>query len=337
VFSTPFLIDSAFITSHVGLGVELGHEWVYGVIAQAYSNATGGMMDGYQYDAGLGVTTEYASIGVAINERTEVGLDASYSSLLPSDANSALLFGGQNAWTLRPGLRARLVSSQATGTQLSLHLYGNFGSGTIQNPQAVLDEIAGAIGTVANSSNTACLGSGDLPCAFPSGFNLQSAVRSVSTFAGGGATFSLAQAVSQSFGLQFALGAELAYGWNDVGGAEFASTPIAFHAGLAPSYDLGPTVPITLMGEYLFTVDVVPTAASSSTQSGVLSGDAGTITTIQNALVAGAYYTGRSDFSLGALFTATFAQSSQSFADSTSEGQAPITAITGQVAARYFF
>ncbi len=113
---------------------------------------------------------------------------------------------------------------------------------------------------------------------------------------------------------------------------------------MAPSIDLGPTVPITLMAEYLLTVTNSSTVSSTvDTQS--LAADAGTVLTIQNGLAAGVYYTGRKDLVLGALFTATFAEAQQSTTDDTTGTpqtvtttvQPPLTRLTGQINARYFF
>jgi hypothetical protein len=343
VFPTPFLVDTAFVTTHFGLGAEIGHQSVYGVLTSPFTNAMGVGTQSYQFDASVGVANLYASLGVAVSDRVEIGADASYSSLLGSDVNTAILYGGQYAWTLRPGVRFRLLRSTSSGTEIGLHLYGNFSSGTIQNPQAVVREIANELSTIAGNNNNqiACLGTGQLSCVFVPGFNPQSAVSTTNTVAGAGATFALAQAVSSNFGLQFALGAELGRGWNDYAGNEIASTPFVFHVGVAPSYSFGPVVPITIRAEYLFTVDVVATQGVTSTMSETTA-DAGTITTIQHGLVGGVYFTGKSDLQLGALFTAGFTQSAQSLSNSDGSGtdtvaQAPTTTLTGQINARYFF
>jgi hypothetical protein len=338
-FPTPFLLDTAFITTHVGLGVELGHQWNYGAFTGAQSAM--GSETTYQYDQSISVTTEYLSAGLALNEKTEIGVDASYSSVMGSDVNTAILYGGQTSWNLRPGARFRLLHSASTGSQLSLHLYGNFGSGAQQNPLGVIGEIAAEINTVAQTGNTTCLAAGELACALTGkGYNAQTSVSTTRTAVVGGATFSLAQAVSSLFGLQFSLGAEAGHAWLtvpgnggmqniSVGSTEIGSTPFAFHVGMAGSLDFGPTVPLALMGEYLFTVNYEPTEGTAS--------DSGAITTLQSGLVAGAFYTGRSDFVLGALFTATFSQGAVGFDDGSSDSLAPTTIVTGQVTARYFF
>jgi hypothetical protein len=350
-FPTAFLIDSAFVQTNVGIGVEIGRQWEYGVQpASPASPSPTSSPDSFQYDRALALTTQYLSFGVAVSDRVEIGMSASYSAMVSGDVNAAILFGGRTAWTLTPGARFKLFrSSQA---QMALHLYGNFGSSAWQNPALVITEISNEVGQIAgnagnptpNPTRMSCLADGNLACALTTpGFNPQtSAYTSQSNFGGGG-TLSLAAAFTSSFGLQAALGLEAGYAPSTAGGATFASAPVIFHVGVAPSFDLGPSVPLTLMAEYLLTVTNSSTVSSSIDSASVMA-DAGSVLTIQNSLVGGVYYTGRRDLVLGLLFRADFAEAQSSFPDDSTGTtmtdtvvQPPLTRLTGQINARYFF
>jgi hypothetical protein len=345
-FPTAFLIDSAFVQSHIGLGVEIGRQWEYGV--QPASPTSMNQMstpDTFSYDRAVATATQYASFGVAVSDRVELGVSATYASMVSGDVNAAILFGGRTAWSLAPGARFKLFrSSQA---QMALHFYGNFGSSAWQNPALVVGEISNEITQIAGSSKrTACLADGNLACALTTAgipFNAQQAAYTSQSNFGGGATLSLAAAFTASFGLQAALGLDAGYSPSNAGGNAFASAPVIFHVGVAPSFDLGPTVPITLMAEYLFTVTNSSTV-STATDSSALSADGGSLLTLQSNITAGVYYTGRRDLVLGLLFNATFAESQSTFTDDSTGTsvtnttvQPPLTRLAGQLNARYFF
>jgi hypothetical protein len=331
-FVTPVLIDSAFTQTHVGVGVELGHRWDYGTIS-VYPPT--GAPYVFQFDQSTGLASQYLSLGVAIADRFEIGFDGSYTSQLAGDPSSSLVFGAKSAWTFRPGVRIRILRSPATGTQLGVHVYGDFAGESQTSPAGLLGEIAVEAGAIAASMpRTNCLGAGDLSCALTSTtFDASGASSTTRTLLRGGATLSLAQGAASIFGVQAALGLEAGHRNVTHAGSTVGSTPVTFHAGAAPSFDFGRVgVPIALMAEYLFTRISEAAAASSDTM-----GVDGTSTTYQNDLVFGAYYTGRADLTVGALLRYTVVASSTSYSDGTSAVGAPVRILAGQVAARYFF
>jgi hypothetical protein len=335
------LIDSAFLTTHVGVGAELGHYWSYGQDPQfTMGNSMSMISTDIPYDLSQGYTTEYLSLGIAPWDRVGFTFDASYTSYVSSDINGASFNGSQYAWDVRPGIRFRLLNAPSTGTQVGLHVYGDFTSNSQVNPQgallAIANQINACLAAVTTSGNP-----GGQPCGLA---NLPS-TSYTSTVASGGATLSLAQVINSTFAVQAAIGTEVGYGWISAYGSQLNSTPVAFHVGAAPSINLGPAIPLTIMAEYLFTVGYVPTQGiTPSSTAAEMTPDAGTVTSLQHQLVAGVYYTGRTDLVVGALFTSTFASSSATSTDdstgtaeTTTLDQPPTRALGGQVTARYFF
>ena len=343
VFPTPLLIDSAFLTTHVGLGAEVGHYWAFGQDPQFVTPNNGLNMSGTDipYDLSMGYTTEYVSLGLAPWERVGLTLDASYTSYIASDINGAVLNGSQYAWDIRPGLRFRLLHSRSSGTQIALHLYGDFSSSSQVNPQPALVTIGNQLNACIMANNNLG-GGGQMSCPFS---NLPATTTS-HTVVGGGGALSLAQAFNSTFGLQAAAALEVGYGWLDAQGSQINSTPVNFHVGIAPSINLGPSAPLSIMAEYLLTVGYEPTIGilPSSLQS-EMTPDAGATTTFTHQFAVGLYYTGRSDFTVGGLFTATVSSSQTSSTADDSNGDAnvqtfdnpPVRAVGAQVNARYFF
>jgi hypothetical protein len=330
-FVTPALIDSALTQTHVGVGVELGRRWDYGTIS-VYPPTGAPYI--FQFDQSTSVTSQYLSLGVAVADRFEIAFEGSYTAQLAGDPAGALVFGDKNAWNLRPGLRIRIFRSPSTGTQLGLHAYGDFAGESQTSPAGLLGEIAAEAGGIAASQQrTNCLGAGDLSCALTSTtFEASGAAGTTRTRLSGGATLGLAQAFVSFFGVQAALGLEAGHRSVTHAGNTVGSTPVTFHVGAAPSVDFGSVAPLAVMAEYLFTITSEPAAASTGTM-----GVDGTSVTLQHDFVFGAYYTGRADFTVGALLRFTNATSTTSYSDGTSAVGAPVRVLAGQVAARYFF
>jgi len=335
------LIDSAFVETHLGLGVELGHQWASGVNFNDPSSTT-------SYTRSLGVTTEHLSTGLALSERVELGLDATYASYVDSDVQTAVEYGNQSAWELRPGLRIRAFRSPTSGTQIGLHLYGDFSGGSRQNPLGVLGEVATEFAANPTPTQAACLGAGDLSCSFTNGaYNPATASQYNTRQLGGGATVNLAQAFSSLFGVQAAAGLEIAgasaYGPGSTVGSTntVGSVVVTAHAGLAASFDFGPTVPLVFMGEYRFTFVNETTAETAGTTT-TMGLDAGVAQVFTHSLAGGLYYTGRRDLILGAVLNASFTTSGINYDDTTtgdvaSVANPPVTTLSGQIAATYFF
>jgi hypothetical protein len=328
-FLPPQLVDYAFVTTHLGLSAELGRVSEPGV-PQSGPSSSGGLGESFTYDRSLGLSTARIAFGAAVAERIEIGFDASYSAFLASDANTTVIFGSRNAWEVRPGVRIRAYRAPASGTQISVRIWGNFGSGTRQAPVSVLTAIAADASAIASDPNrVACLAAGDLACALPKGFDADASVRATRTVAAGGAGLAVAQSFGSRFGLQGSLGIEAGHAWvSTKNTGDVGSTPIAFHVGVAPSLDFGPSVPLALMLEYRFRALVEPAEATKNVPSG-------TAKTLEHGLAAGLYYTGRRELAVGAAFGATLSQNSVTY--DMPVDLAPTRAITGQVTARYFF
>jgi hypothetical protein len=328
---SPALIDSAFVQSHLGLGVEVGRRWDYGVLS-TYTPPSAMPGAGYtlQFDQATNVSTEYGSFGIAVGDRVELGVAASYQSTLSTDVTSVLLFGAKSAWTLRPLARFQLARTPVTA--FALLLYGDFGGDNQQSPQAVLGEIANEIHGISGSSGngqnrTNCVGAGDVNSAMCGALTTPANTATTRTLAGGGATLAVAHAFNSAIGIQSALGVEVGYRATDANGVSTGAVPINFHAGLAPSVDFGPKVPLGLMLEYRLNVLGEPQLGE---------GD-GNIVRVTNSLSFGVYYTGRHDLSLGAIFSSAFGFNEILFSDGGSQLYPPTTTLTGQLAARYFF
>jgi hypothetical protein len=336
-FVTPFLVDSAFNQRSVGLSLETGRQWNYGVIPSYPSCPAMSMLSpscSWQFDQATSTAAQVYSFGWALGERIELGASVSYRTLLSSDVSSLLYFGGQSSWGVQPAVRIRLVRSPQSGTQLALRLYGNFGGDNQQSPAALLAEIAAEANTIAGDMNrTQCLGSLQIGCALNKGFDAQAAASTRRTLYGAGVSLNLAQAFNSLFGFQASLSLEPGYRTTTVA-AGLNSIPFTFHVGVAPSLYFGPKVPLTLAAEYLLTVSGEP-PSSTAAQGGA----DGTVVTIQSGVVGGLYYTYHQDFTLGLLFSGTFYTQSINYSDPTIPTAVlpPETALAFQTSARYFF
>ncbi len=319
------LLDTAFVSSHAGVGVELGHEVDAGVMLTGM-NALGG--HSWTYDSTLNIVTGHLQAGVSILGRAEVGVDVSYASLVSGDQNTAVVLGSQNTYDIRPGVRFVALSSSSTGTQLGLRAYGVFDSASRLNPGRVLAAIADqASGIATDPTRTACLQAGDLSCALTGGFNAFSAMKVTHAVYGAGVSASLAQTLGSRFALQTSLGLEAGHASTssqDTG--VVGSTPITFYVGVAPSLSFGPRVPLALMLEYRF--DLVRESFVDPTGE-----DLGTTTlALQQGFSAGLFYTGRPELQVGLAFKATLAK------NTSDAGDLPSTSvISGLASMRYFF
>jgi hypothetical protein len=333
-FITPFLLNSAIVESNLGLGVEIGRQFSPAYPGGGQTSMSSAMHD-FSYDRALGATAMYASFGIAVTNAVELGVSATYATLMGGDPQSALLYGSRNDWELKPGARFRFVKTQTT--QLALNVYGDFGSGVQLEPGGVLLEIANEAAQIGADQNRAnCLASGDLGCTITNKmFNAQTAMGFSSANYGGGATLSLAHAFTSTFGLQAALGLDAGYETTTAGSNTYGSVPVNFHVGLAPSLDFGANVPIGIMAEYLFSVrDDIGIVTETL--------DSPTLLTLHNGFVLGVYYTGRENLSVGALLNASIDEVTTTFgADSSSmttpTGKQPYTRVAGQITARYYF
>lgn len=311
---TPALLDSAFVATHVAIGGELGRQ---------------------SDDASsFNIVTGHVQAGVSFAGRVELGLEASYAGFVVGDQNTAIQPGGQNAYDLRPGLRLRAFRSASTGTQLGLRAYGVFDSSTRLNPGRVFAEVASQLSQIAaDPARFKCLTLGQLDCALVDKngkpFDLFAAMRVSRSLLGGGAAVSVAQAFNARLATQASVGLEIGHGSSstkDLG--TLSSTPVTFYLGVAPSFALGPSVPVALMAEYR--LELV-TESFSGGSSGAVS-TASTNTALRHGFAGGVYYTGRPELQLGAAFKGSVTANS---ADGVAVGST--TALSGLVTMRYFF
>jgi hypothetical protein len=337
-FITPALVDSAFPQSHVGIAAEVGRRWDYGVINQyppPGSSMSSMTTDSIQFDQTTTVSTQSMSFGVLVSDHVELGASGSYASQLSSDLNSTVQFGSKSAWTFRPSARFEL--SRSPTTVVGLHLFGDFGGDNQQSLPTLFAELAAEATTIASNGNNqiACIGAGDLSCALANPGAVNTSTTRV--LAGAGAALALAHAFSPTAGLQFAAGVEVGHRSTNTAGTVAGSVPINLHVGVAPSIDFGPKVPVSLMGEYQLGLLAEPfTSLSTSNTDGTQGGD-GTVLNVTNSLIAGVYYTGRRDLSVGALLNATFIYATELYSDGSSALGPPITIVTAQATARYYF
>ncbi|MFT3771983.1 MAG: hypothetical protein QM820_41785 [Minicystis sp.] len=324
-FRPPVLLDSAFVATYVDLSVSLGREVSPGIHVLA-TNAVG-VSHELDYDAAASVVTGRLQAGVRFLDRLEVGVDAAYAGYIASDQTSALLFGGQSAFDLRPGLRVAALQSPSTGTQLGVRAYGVFTGSNRLSPARVLAEVAREIDAIAaDDKRTACLQTGDLACALDQGFDALAAMKISRATYGGGLSASVAQAFGSRFGVQATAGVEVARASSSSPTSTAVhSTPFSFHAGLAPSLDLAPTVPLGISAEYRFDY-------ATETFSGGAAGASTSTSTLKHGVAAGLYYTGRRDLVVGAGFVGSFASLS------SDAGDLPGTnVLSGFVTMRYYF
>lgn len=324
-FRPPLLLDSAFVTTFVDLSASVGRQVTPGLQISAMSALGVGHV--FAYDATQSVVTGRIQGGVRLGERVEVDVDGSYTGSVVGDQNTALLFGGQSAFDVRPGIRFGALRSPGSGTALGLRAYGAFSSSSRLSPARVLADITRNLGAIAGDNNAAaCLQTGDLTCALGADYNAFAAMRISRATYGGGVAASLAQAFGSRFGLQATTGFELARGSiNTPTAAGIGSTPFSFHAGVAPSLDLAPSVPLGISAEYRFEF-------ANESYGGAASGTSGAIRTVKHGVAAGVYYTGRRDLVLGAAFVGSF-----SSLTSDVGALAGSNLISGLVTTRYFF
>ncbi|APR78031.1 Hypothetical protein A7982_03378 [Minicystis rosea] len=327
-FRPPLLLDNAFVSTHVDLSGSIGSESSPGIHVLA-TNAIG-VAHELDYDAKLTVIGGRLQAGVRFAERFEIGLDASYAGHAVGDAQSAILFGGQSSFDVRPGLRITAVRSPGSGTAFGVRAYGAFSRSTRQSPARVIAEVAKDINAIAaDNERSACLQVGDLACALREGFDALAATKIARATYGGGVSASVAQAFGSHFGLQGTAGVEVARGSSSSpDGSTIGSTPIAIYAGVAPSLDFAPAAPIGISAEYRFEYANESFSVPSSTGADA----SGSTSTIKHGVAAGLYYTGRRDLVLGAAFVGSFASPS-------SDGSAlpGVNVLSGLVTMRYFF
>jgi hypothetical protein len=323
-FRPPLLLDTAFATTHVGLTASIGREVTPGV--HVLSTNSLGVMQDLTYDATLTVLGGRVQAGAAFLGRIELDVDASYAGLVVGDQHTAVLFGGQSTYDVRPGLRIAALRSPSSGTALGVHAYGAFTGSSRLNPARVLSQIGKDIQAIAaDPKRTSCLQVGDLACALGDDFDVFAAMKVSRATYGAGAAVSLAQAFFSRFGVQATAGVEIAKGSSSSQAApSLGSLPIDVYVGVAPSLDLAPAVPIGISAEYRFDF-------ASESFSGSPGGDSSTKTT-KHGVAAGLYYTGRRDLVLGAAFVGNFTATS-------ADGSAlPSTSLlSGVVTMRYFF
>jgi hypothetical protein len=325
-FRPPLLLDSAFVASYVDVSTSIGRAVTPGI--QVLASSALGVSHELDYDATQTVVTGRLQAGVRVADRLELGLDASYAALSPADQNTALLFGSQSAFDLRPGLRLSVLRSPATGTQVGLHAYGVFAGSSRLSPARVLAEIAKDIhGIAADGPSVACLQTGDLACALGDKFDSLASMRIARNTYGGGASVSVAQAFGAHFGMQGSAGFEVARASSQTPAAgAVGSTPVGFSVGVAPSLDFAPAVPLGISAEYRFdyATETFPAPAGSTVASGPT-------TTLKHGVAAGLYYTGRRDLVVGASFVGSF-----SSASSDAGGLGGTNTLSGVFTVRYF-
>lgn len=324
-FRPPLLLDTAFVGTHAGLVMSIGRDVTSGVHALTQTGT--GFGQELVYDLNQSFVSGRLQAGASFAGRVEIGIDMTYAGFVVGDQNTALLYGGQSAVDVEPGVRVSILKSASTGTALGVRGYASIARSTRLNPARVLAAVADKITEIAaDPMRAACLGGGDIACAVGEDFNAFAAMRVSREVYGGGVAVSLAQAIGSHVGVQATTGFEIAHGRSVTSTTELGSTPFKFYVGVAPAVDFAPTVPIGIMAEYRF-------AFAGESFSSTTGSAASTATrTLEHGVVGGVYYTGRRDLTVGLGFSGTFVNTS------VDVGTLPAThQLSGLATMRYYF
>jgi hypothetical protein len=330
-FQYPRYLQGPFLATsfHVGAGVEFYDQ------AEVHSEfeSEAGEVESFAFDRDLVFARLRAQLEVVPWEVFGLGVSGEYLAQIGVNEQSLFLYGADTGYDVRPSFKARLWRSDEHASQLALTGYGTFAGGLRAVPQGLLRELALEIADIAQDDERInCLVEADFDCAFDD-VDLVAAIRLNRTRFGGGAGLSFAHAFSELAGLQLATGLEGAkssFSWVYLGNIDAAS--VLFHAGLSPSLNFHPDVPLALTAEYRFHVEY--SNFKPDEQAG-LAADA-TDTATGHRLAAGAYYTGRRDLMLGTILGLSWLEESAEIGLSASD-QPKAFIVSAQFDMRYFF
>jgi hypothetical protein len=320
-FLYPALIEAPFVTSSIRLATEIGAFAQRGVSATS-SIDTPFVSSPVIYDRDPRFVQQHFGVGVAVSQYLGFDFDGSYAALVGGNEQSAFLYGSSSGDDLRVGTRIKILRLAGLGTQIGARVYGLLQNNTRLRPASLLEEIARENKTGTDATRNECLAAGDFSCAFAKGFSASDALRISRAQYGGGLSVSAAQPLGTRFGIIASLGADFSAAKLTSLAGNVSSTPISVYAGLAPSVDLAPTLPLGAMLEYRILHQNESFSGSNNAPGGSAGSD-------QHSVAAGVYYTGRPELQLGFIFAGTF---------TTTSNTEPLTSVlSGRLSARYFF
>ena len=306
-FLYPRLFDNAFVASsfYVGSSVEFYHQT--GITARVPT--INGTSDTISFDRDLTFVKLNYGADMQLSEYVSLGLDADYLAEVGTNSETLFTWGGSGGFDVRPSAKVRLVRSDSTGSQLAFRGYGTFQAGIRAMPLGLLIDISNqivaatqdpvALATCLVQANFGCLQTPDVA---------SDITASRKRFGGGGA-LAYAQALGRYAGGQFAVGVEGAS--TDVtlplGGGQkttLASRELLLYAGIAPSLNFYPLLPLGLTYEYR--VELNKSSFDANPTVGLT--DPTKVSAVSHRMNWGLYYTGRRDLMLGWLAGVSYLQ-----------------------------
>ena len=306
-FLYPRLFENAFVAAsfYVGSSVEFYHQ--PGVTARVPT--TTGTTDTITFDRDITFVKLNYGADLRASEYLSFGVDADYLAEVGTNGQTLFTWGGSGGFDVRPNAKLRIFRSDATGSQLALRGFGTFQAGIRAMPLGLLIDISNQIkaATQDPAALADCLIQANFEC-LPTPDVGTDITASRKRF-GGGAALAYAQALGRYAGGQLAVGVESAS--TDVtlplgGGAttKLGSSETSFYAGISPSLNFYPLLPVGLTYEYR--VELNKSSYDTNATLGLT--DATKVSTLSHRMNWGLYYTGRRDLMLGWLAGVSFLQ-----------------------------
>jgi hypothetical protein len=305
-FQFPRLLDNAFVvpSMYVGSSVEFFRQ--AGVTA-TIPTPTGGSQS-TTFDREITFVKLNYGVDFRPSRYFSFGLETDYLAEVGSNGNTLFTWGGSGSFDFRPNLKIRIVRSERTGSQLALRANATLQQGIRALPLGLLVNISNQLQeATATPQATAefadCLRRANIQCLETSGDDISATRRRN----GGGAAVAFAQALGRYAGFQLAFGVEgastsvsLPQGSGQK--TELASGETVLYAGIAPSLNFYPKLPVGLTVEYR--VENTKSTYDANPSLGVAAETA--VSATSHRVNGGLYYTGRRDLMLGWLAGANF-------------------------------
>ncbi len=294
-FQYPRLLDNAFTAAsfYVGSSIEFYQQKE---VLDSF-HLPDGSTQPFLFDRDLGFIKLNFGVDFHPAEPFTFGLDANYLAEIGANEISLFTHGGHTGFEFRPNLKLRVFRSEASGSQLALRAHANLQRGLGAVPQGLLVELAKEITTIAADPKRAvCLAEAAFDCALGDASSLSDAIQLTRSRNGGGGSIAFAQALGSYLGGQLALGLEGASTTVSTSlTGDVDSSGMLFYAGIAPSLNLHPTLPVGMVFEYRFELD--KSSYDANPAAGIA--EAVDVTAKSHRLGGGLYYTARRDLMLG--------------------------------------
>jgi hypothetical protein len=311
-FQRPVFVDSAFTGSFIGDTMRAGF---------APTEAAGREFHSV-------VLYDSVAFGYQVGPGVQLAFDGNARTVLGVGRPSLIATGGSLGLEALPSLRVVLARSPRYGYELTLH-----GSAILSydhgiEPSNLIAIFADRVGSGAERQR--CLLRLDVACAFPTSMPVKEGISNRTTSFGGAVALDYAQAFNRHAGVQVSGELSLedsALTAENPATRQNATTntaPFTAGAGIAPSYNFYPDVPLGLQAEYSFDYR---TSSPNGHATHAFS----------NNLALGIYYTGRRDLQLGVNGTASFRSAAASLAGFAETVDIMSNAYTGGLGFFYYF